>query len=177
MTYTIREMKEGDAHGIAYVHVHSWHTTYQEIVPRSYLDRLHVSEREKKWESILAEYPRKSNHGLVAVNDDSEIIGFAICDQADEKEPVEGELNAIYILENDQQRGIGQALLQQVLTNFREKGWATFMIVALADNPSFPFYEKLNPHYLRLDTWTVDGVDLKEWVMTFRVAEVEASLR
>ncbi|QQK79157.1 GNAT family N-acetyltransferase [Salicibibacter cibi] len=177
MAYTIREMKEGDAYGIAYVHVHSWHTTYKGIVPQSFLGRLQVSEREKHWENLLTEYPRKSNYGLVAVNDQSEIVGFAICDQADDKEPAEGELNAIYILKNNQQHGIGRALLRHVLVNFHERGWKTFKVVALADNPSFPFYEKLNPHYLRLDTWTVDGVDLKEWVMTFHVAEVELLLQ
>ncbi|AXF57309.1 GNAT family N-acetyltransferase [Salicibibacter kimchii] len=176
MAYMIREMKEGDAYGIAYVHVDSWNTTYQGIVPQGYLERLQVGEQEQKWETILHEYPGKSNYGLVAVNDESEIVGFAICDQADEKEPVDGELNAIYIHENDQQHGIGRALLRHVLANFREKGWETFLTVALVDNPSFPFYEKLNPHYLRLDTWKVDGVELQEWVMTFHVTEVEALL-
>ncbi|QDI92451.1 GNAT family N-acetyltransferase [Salicibibacter halophilus] len=177
MTYTIREMKEGDEQGIARVHVDSWNTTYQGIVPQGYLDRLHVKEQEQKWETILREYPGKSNFGVVAVNEASEIVGFAICGQADEKEPVDGELKSIYILENDQQHGIGRVLLRHVLANFHERGWETFMTVALADNPSFPFYKKLNPHYLRLDTWTVDGVELKEWVMAFHVAEVEALLR
>ncbi|SDJ04327.1 GNAT family N-acetyltransferase [Natribacillus halophilus] len=176
MNYSIREMKKGDAYGIACVHVDSWRTTYQGIVPQSYLDSLNVKEREQRWEKILDEYPENSNYGLVAVNEQSEIVGFAVCDQAEEQESVDGELNAIYVLEQYQQQGIGVAFMRKVLANFRERGWKTFAIIALADNPSFPFYEKLNPHYLRIDTFTVHGEELREWVMTFSVDEVEALL-
>lgn len=173
MSFTIREMKKGDAYGIAYVHVNSWKTTYRGVVPQDYLDSLDVKERQKKWEKKLEDYPAESNYGIVAVNDQSDIVGFAICDEAEEKDPVDGELNAIYILGDYQQQGIGRAFLRKILENFRERGWKTFAIVALVDNPSMPFYEKLRPHYLRLDTFTVHEKALKEWVMTFSIDEVE----
>ncbi len=50
----LREAREGDAEGIAYVHITAWQTAYREILPVSYLDALTPASRMERWQQRLA---------------------------------------------------------------------------------------------------------------------------
>lgn len=45
----IRKAAMSDATNIAAVHVDSWQTTYQDIIPNHYLDRLSYEQRTELW--------------------------------------------------------------------------------------------------------------------------------
>ncbi|KXY69076.1 GNAT family N-acetyltransferase [Bacillus sp. FSL W7-1294] len=105
MTYVIREMKQEDIHAVQSVAKIAWHDTYEGIIPReiqdSFLDEAYSDEKMK--------YRLENTHLFVA-----EVIGFA------NFSPVrlqnEAELGAIYLLPDQQGKGIGSALLQKGLT-------------------------------------------------------------
>jgi L-amino acid N-acyltransferase YncA len=69
---TIRQATAADAREIARVHVASWKTTYQGIVPQDYLDALDVRLRTERWEE---EFARGDSHIFVA-EDGGTIYGF-----------------------------------------------------------------------------------------------------
>ena len=54
---TIRVATEGDAAGIARVHVRSWQEAYAGIVPDAYLASLDADERTAQWRTYLREGP------------------------------------------------------------------------------------------------------------------------
>ncbi|EIJ79685.1 hypothetical protein [Bacillus methanolicus] len=49
----IRKAVLSDAKGIAKVHVDSWKTTYENIIPDEYLNQLTYEIREQLWNNII----------------------------------------------------------------------------------------------------------------------------
>jgi GNAT superfamily N-acetyltransferase len=103
----IRMAELRDAAAIAHVHVQSWLTTYKGIVPQEYLASLNEAERTSSWEDWLA------RDIIVAVAEiDGEIVGFAGGGPIREPlEPYDAELYTLYLLEDEQGRGLGKGLL------------------------------------------------------------------
>ena len=58
MTILIRPATQSDAPAIATVHVDSWRTSYEGIVPQEILSGLSHSERLALWDDILTEAPK-----------------------------------------------------------------------------------------------------------------------
>lgn len=155
----IRKAVETDAAGIAKVHVDSWRTTYKEIVPDSFLKCLSVEEREKTWLKGIQE-----NGVYVVENEKSEIVGFAIGgkERTGKYERFDGELYAIYLLDNVQGGGWGRKLFEVIVGDIRNKGFDAMLIWALADNPACYFYEKLGGKKVDTAYIEIDGKKLKE---------------
>lgn len=68
----IRKATMEDAKAIATVHVESWKTTYQGIVPAEYLAQLSVSEKEQLWQRGL----NQPKHSIFVVEEDGKVCGF-----------------------------------------------------------------------------------------------------
>lgn len=74
-----RQATSQDAKRIAKVHVDSWRTTYQGIIPDSYLDSLSYEQRTALWKRNIAD---EGNYIVVAENEDGEIVGFGTAEKA-----------------------------------------------------------------------------------------------
>ena len=72
---TIRPAAEGDAAGIARVHVRSWQEAYAGIVPEAYLASLDADQRTSEWASYLREGPSDEVLTWVALAADR-LVGF-----------------------------------------------------------------------------------------------------
>ena len=95
----LREPTHTDIPAIARVHVDTWWTTYQGIVPDEYLAKLSYEDRENRWQQILNQDPENGNFTYVAEQASKEIVGFASGGPERENDPIyKGELTAIYIL-------------------------------------------------------------------------------
>ncbi|WP_327365017.1 GNAT family N-acetyltransferase [Virgibacillus dakarensis] len=68
----VRKAVVADAGAIASVHVDSWRTTYKDIFPQEFLNKLSCDERAERWERNIAE-----QHVFVAENNQGEIVGFS----------------------------------------------------------------------------------------------------
>jgi hypothetical protein len=68
----VRKATTDDAHAIAIVHVESWKTTYEGIVPAEYLAQLSVSEKEQLWQRGL----NQPKHSIFVVEEDGKVCGF-----------------------------------------------------------------------------------------------------
>ncbi|MFP3340647.1 GNAT family N-acetyltransferase, partial [Micrococcus sp. SIMBA_131] len=49
----IRKATKDDALAIATVHVNSWRTTYQVLIPEDYLNSLDIQIREARWQKLI----------------------------------------------------------------------------------------------------------------------------
>lgn len=139
----IRAARIDDAAGIAKVQVESWKTTYRGIVSDSYLSSLSVSQREDRWQQILQNL---GQHQVIytAENLQGEVVGFAIGGPSRSQEySYEGELYAIYLLEEYQGQGAGRSLFHAIVEFLRENGCGSMIIWALRDNPAGRFYEAM----------------------------------
>jgi GNAT superfamily N-acetyltransferase len=158
----IRPATGADVGGIARVHVDSWRTTYQGILPDDYLATLTYERRESLWRKICA---RPVGHRLVYVAEETpgDIVGFASGGPERSGDPVyTGEIYAIYLLQRWQGRGLGRRLIVRLVRRLRARGLTSLLIWVLADNPSCRFYEALGGRLVRDKLETTGGVQLFE---------------
>jgi GNAT superfamily N-acetyltransferase len=159
MSATIRSATLADARGIAQVHVASWKTTYQGIVPQDYLDALDVAVRTERWEE---EFARGGSHIFVA-EDAGTICGFISGGLL--REPIghyDVEIYAVYVLADEQRRGIGRELMRALASVFAESGFARPLVWVLVENPSRHFYARLGGKPITEKQIQIGGAELME---------------
>ncbi|MDS9470740.1 GNAT family N-acetyltransferase [Sporosarcina pasteurii] len=155
----IRKATVEDVKGIAKVHVDSWRTTYQGIVPDSYLSSLAYKEREKIWVRGI-----KENTIYIVEDESDQLVGFATGgkERTGKYKDYLGELYAIYLLEATQGKGLGRKLFNRVVKDLQGKNLNSMLIWALADNPACHFYEKLGGKKVDTAEIEIAGKKLKE---------------
>ncbi|WP_270182597.1 GNAT family N-acetyltransferase [Alkalihalobacillus sp. CinArs1] len=155
----IRKAFVEDSTDIARVHVNSWRTTYQGIVPSLFLDSLDMKVREARWKKGLED----GKSIFVAVNDKDEIVGFANGGKnRSEDLPYDGELYAIYLLESAHRKGAGKKLLCHVAKELKDEGHQSMLVWVLNGNPADQFYLHFGPSYVMEKDITIGGEELLE---------------
>lgn len=157
----VRKAVFADAPNIAKVHVDSWRTTYNGIMPEAYLAKLSYEQRTKLWESNM-----KQQTVYVAENGQGKIVGFSVGGKRTTKnyDAFAGELFAIYIMKEEQGKGIGKLLMQPVVGDLVEAEINSMIVLVLEDNPSKYFYEKLGARKIDTLTLKIAGELIKESV-------------
>lgn len=159
----VREAKIADAPAIARVNVDTWRTAYRKIVPADYLAQLSYEKRESNWQEILVNAEKSKNFVCVAENDSGEIVGFAAggCERTG-KYVYQGELFAIYILDEYQRQGIGRQLVVTVAAKLAQLNLNSMLVWVLGDNSACRFYELLGGRKVDEHQTNKAGVLLKE---------------
>jgi len=141
----IRKATNADAEKIAYVHVKSWQSTYQGILPQNVLDNLSYEQRAKQCANNM-----KNENVYVAEDSVEGIVGFSTGgrERTGKYPYYTGELYAIYILEEFQRQGVGKELLKPVLDDLRIEDVSSMLVWVLEHNPAEEFYKTLGGTYL-----------------------------
>ncbi|MBI3440581.1 MAG: GNAT family N-acetyltransferase [Proteobacteria bacterium] len=115
----IRKATIEHAKDVAHIHVKSWQQTYAGLIDQAYLDSLDVGARQKRWEESF----EQSNQHLYIAFDNSQAVGF-VCFGAgrDEAMKVQGEIYAIYLLQEAWSKGIGYALFKTAQDQLTAEG-------------------------------------------------------
>ncbi|OQR56115.1 GNAT family N-acetyltransferase [Bacillus sp. CDB3] len=166
MEIHIRLATKEDIGEIAKVHVGSWKTTYKEIFSNEILDNITYEQREKLWKSIFQKED-EHQYRFVAETLNGKIIGFI--DGGVERTGTyncDGELYAIYILQEYQGMKIGKRLFQALLSNCKKDNMQSLLVWVVANNPSKKFYEKYNPE--KIDTKFLEGLNVEEIAYAWR---------
>jgi len=142
--WTVRLASIQDALAIAEVHVASWQSTYRGILPEALLNGQSVEEREAFWRGSLASQEQISPITLVGCDACNKVVGFI----SGGKERTgqlgcDGELYAIYLLQEAQRRGLGAVLVRQLARDLKTRGFNSLAVWVLALNPARIFYERL----------------------------------
>jgi ribosomal protein S18 acetylase RimI-like enzyme len=159
MMFTVRRARVEDANAIAFVQVESWKTTYAGIVPDAYLASLSVESRTEKWKEQF-----DAGTTLIFVAEDAAgVFGFVsggiLRDTIDD---YDGELYAIYLLQERQKQGVGKVLLQKLAEAMRADGFQRVIAWVLAQNPSIGFYVRLGGSPVAEKQIEIGGVQLTE---------------
>lgn len=159
----VREAKIADAPAIARVNLDTWRTAYRQIIPAYYFAQLSYEKGESRWQETLKNVKNTGDFVCVAENDSGEIVGFAAggCERTG-KYVYEGELFAIYILDEYQRQGIGRQLVRTVATRLAELTLNSMLVWVLGDNSACRFYEFLGGEKVEEQQTSRAGVALKE---------------
>ncbi len=156
----VRPATLNDATAIAQVHVSSWRSTYRGLLPDDFLASLSDAGYTERWKRVIAEGTSR----VYVAEDAGDVVGFASAgrERAGE-EGYEGELYAIYVLDDAQRRGFGRELVRASVGGLRELGLADMIIWVLRDNqPARAFYERLGGAYVRSQPITIGSATLEE---------------
>lgn len=135
----IRRANIADAEAIATIHVRTWQTAYAEIFPAEFLANLSVEKRVAAWREQLTDNPAATfiaeENGLVTgwvsggLSVDADATG-------------ESEVQAIYVLPEYWDKGVGADLMQAIEQALPPSHGTTLWV--LRDNQrALRFYEKL----------------------------------
>lgn len=121
--FEIRDMNENDYAQKGYVHFQSWKETYKGLMDDRYLEN-HTLE---KCIQIAKKYPENT---LVA-NCEQKVVGFAAYSDLSINDRFYGEIKAIYVLKEYQNKGIGYSLMKECL---KRLNYHKHIIVWVLDN-------------------------------------------
>lgn len=159
----IRLAEQTDAAALAYVHIEAWRTTYAGIVPDEYLAQLEYQQRSAWWHRILRPRGNKPPWAYVVEDDEGQVIGFVSGGFSSSGDPLyQGELYAIYLLQQAQRQGIGKQLTQTLVERMMNEGISSMLVWVLAENPSRPFYEAMGGQQLYQKEIEIGGAKLIE---------------
>ncbi len=140
MTFSIRKAVIEDAPSISRVRVESWKTTYRNLVPDAFLDGMDVAAGAEQWGRGI----RGMQATILVAEDSSGIFGFAAGGKLRESlEGYDGELYAIYLLREQQKRGAGRRLVEEIVRELRAAALTSMIVWVLAENPAVEFYKRL----------------------------------
>jgi ribosomal protein S18 acetylase RimI-like enzyme len=157
---SIRAAQLDDAAGIARVHVDSWRTTYKGIIPGEFLATLSYARQEQSWQQILNDPAQVT---FVAVDEAGTIVGFVNGGPEREGDPAyQGELYAIYVLQEAQGHGLGRRLVKELTRLLAERHFESMMLWVLASNPACRFYEALGGQVIKQKQHQIGGASYDE---------------
>ena len=146
MPIVIREGRIEDSKGIATVHLVTWQKSYRDFFPHEKLDNFSIEEYALTWEKRIQSNDENEICLFIAEDKESGIVGFATGGRAgkfDKPSTFDCEIYTIYVLNDYHRKGIGSALVQQLLQVFRSKEWKTMIIWTFKESIFRLFYEKL----------------------------------
>jgi len=148
---TIRVATEGDAAGIAGVHVRSWQEAYAGIVADAYLASLDADARTAQWRTYLRDGPREDIRTWVALSRDR-IVGFVTVGPSRDEDARRGdrEIYSIYLDPGTWGHGVARDLMRTVISEIGDKTPVSLWV--LADN------ERAR-HFYRRHGFQADGVE------------------
>lgn len=160
-----RKAQISDLSGIVKVNVDTWKTAYKGIISEKYLQSVSYEDKEENWKQRL-ENPTLGAIIYVAETDQNEIVGFALATLEKynpivallQAERYNGEICAIYILEEFQHKRIGTELVYLVAKYFKLNNIYSMITWVLKENPSRRFYEKLGGKFLGEQSIEIGGI-------------------
>ena len=159
----IRPATAADAPGIARVHVDTWRSTYEGIVPQAFLDSLDLDARAKQWEEWLV---REGVHVFVAEVAGG-VCGFISGGTLHDGVHVaalnyDSEVYTLYVLATAQGRGAGRELMRALAHRLLQDGLMRPVVWALEENPWCGFYERLGGKRVAQKTIEIGGAELSD---------------
>jgi RimJ/RimL family protein N-acetyltransferase len=141
----VRPARPEDVAQIAEVHVRSWQSGYQGLIPQDYLDGLDPAERLASWTRSLAETDRSRGGTLVVCDDDAQLVGFAHIREsrdADADARSVGEVWAVYLAPDAWGKGLGRELMAAALGRLAQAAYDQVTLWVLDTNArARRFYE------------------------------------
>ena len=144
MNIAIEPARREDVDAVAYVHWRGWQDTYRGHMPDGLLDNTTLALRLSQWRGPWFEQAEPLGMPLVA-RLGGEVVGIALAKPARDIAGlgVQGELLLLYVLQEAQGQGVGQALFQATCRWFREHGLASFGLWVVETNAGARrFYER-----------------------------------
>ena len=145
---TLRKATIDDAEKLGAVHVASWRETYAGILPDEMLAGLSIKARAATWAKIISDPRTFAETAVYVIEEEGSIVGFGACGRQRDDRLVElgfeAEISSIYLLQSQQRKGAGRALMREMATDIRARGYSAAALWVIRENTAArTFYQRL----------------------------------
>lgn len=151
-----------DAAALARVHVDSWQSAYQGLLPQAFLEQMSYKSRLAQWQYYLGSCLRGA-FDLVVDHPEQGVVGFATAGRGFGSLPgFEGELFALYLLPAFQGKGYGKKLVARAFAALLKQRILSAAVWVLKDNSACGFYEALGAEPVAEQTLWLEAGNVME---------------
>ena len=168
MKWNAEKSKKEDCKAIIEFITKTWNETYKGIVNEEFLDNLSKTE-EKRYTNAINNFDEEKNIQYI-IKKDNKIIGFLKLSKInDDKNKEVIELQALYVLKEYQNNGIGKYLIQTALDEAKKLGYKKMIIGCLEKNKSNEFYKKMGGVFIKKREFKLPNQTLYENVYEYKI--------
>lgn len=159
-----REANVDDAYYIAYVNVHTWKSTYYDLIDNDFIDKRikNILFRSEKLKAALS----KDNNFIVAT-DGEVVVGYVTYGKSRNEKYKGGEIGALYLLKEYQGQGIGKNLFLEAISKLIDTGYTSMILNCLKGNKTLGFYKRMGGIVVDSRTEKLDTIVLEEDVIYY----------
>ena len=163
--FIIRKANIEDVEGIVYVNTYTWLTTYKNLIPDSILDE-RVRTMDERISRVTQDIQNYGNFYVATV--DNRVVGMLSYGRSRNKNySFDGEIYAIYVLEEFQGCGIGKKLFFTGVQALINDGYSNMILNVLDGNKAINFYQKYLGKKVGILEDYFCGFLLREYIMYF----------
>ena len=134
----VRKMNLNDIEKVVDINIACWKRVYKGIIDDSYLASIDREGRIKR----NIEKLKESNNVVAEI--EGEVVGFCRYDNSRDSQEYDCEIIALYVNPDKLKQGIGKAMFEYVVDEFKNQGKKKMIIWCLKENyNSRKFYEKM----------------------------------
>ena len=137
----VRPASWDDIEGMARVSVDTWRLTYDNILPKAYLERMRLVRSEHQRSRMM--YAHGVHHFVAVEPAAGEVIGFVSCGPTRNGGSAPGEIYELYVQNGFQGRGVGRRLFRAAMDRLARDGHERMVVWVLNENPNFAFYPRM----------------------------------
>ena len=170
---SIRYAVPDDAREIAEINVEGWQTAYRGIIPDEYLDSMDAKSRVERIKSAISDDPSTY---LVFEDENQEVLGFCSFGELrwveEFGEECDCELYAIYVLSESRGKGVGKALLEATIAEFKGQNKKGMLVNVLEGNTSsVNFYKNLGGVEIGGKPFVLNVIVYPQLTFAFKLSE------
>ena len=157
----IRAATVEDADDMIRVHIEGWRTAYRDLFSPEFLAGISHETRKIQWLQILNK--NEVDEFAFVVESAGKVVGFINGGLERTGDPdFDGEIYALYLLEEFRRRGIGLRLFLRCIQFLVDHDMHSMKVWVLSDNPYRHFYEKQGGHVIAEKAIDCEGKQLIE---------------
>lgn len=109
-----------------------WTLSYVDILPKIVRDEMSVDAARQMWRGAVEPHPERETF---VITDEDRIVGMARIG-VDENDSSAGHLFSLYVSPESAGKGLGRALLREVMGRLHERGFNKITLWVFKDNPT-----------------------------------------
>ena len=154
----IKKGKLNDAEKKKKIKIDNWRKTYKNIFPDEYLENLNLQNEVQKYKDGF------NKRNVITFEKDGEIIAYCYYGNRKEGKLQEytGEVFAIYVKNNSQEKGVGTLLLQEAITDLKKIHKKIMLWCAKENYRAIKFYKKNGLEIIDEETEKIGGKDVEK---------------
>ena len=156
-----------DAEKVAKIKIDTWRKTYKNIFPDEYLAKLNLENEIEKYKSNF------KNRKIITFVKDEEIIAYCYYGEKKEKNlnSYTGEIFAIYVKSECQERGVGTVLLQEAIKDLSKIHKKIMVWCAKENYRAISFYKRNGLKTIGEEIENIGGKDVEKVALGINLEE------